>query len=99
MSTEKRLIPLRKRIIYAGDVFDSLMSEKKWSATEAAEFVKAFSVVDAVEVVHCCDCQKRTALNQDGYREPLLFCKHWKGHPMVDPTDFCSYGERRTDNE
>lgn len=28
-----------------------------------------------------------------------LFCERWKGHPEVDPTDFCSYGERRTDNE
>ena len=52
MANEKRLIPLNKRIVYAGDVFNSLMSEKKWSATEAADFLKAFRTVDAVEVVH-----------------------------------------------
>lgn len=52
MANEKRLIPLQKRIIYAGDVFNSLMSEKGWSVTETADFVKAFRTVDAVEVVH-----------------------------------------------
>lgn len=35
MVTEKWLIPLSKRIVYAGDVFNSLMTEKKWSVTEA----------------------------------------------------------------
>ena len=52
MANEKRLIPLQKRIIYAGDVFNYLMAEKRWSATEAAAFVKDFQTVDAVEVVH-----------------------------------------------
>lgn len=52
MANEKRLIPLRKRIIYAGDVFNSLIAEKKWSATEAADFVKELRTVDAAEVVH-----------------------------------------------
>lgn len=52
MANEKRLIPLNKRIIYGGDVFYSLMSEKNWSATEAADFVSAFRTVYAVEVVH-----------------------------------------------
>jgi hypothetical protein len=52
MATEKRLIPLQKRIVYAGDVFNSLMAEKGWSATEASDFMKVFRMVDAVEVVH-----------------------------------------------
>ena len=59
MANEKRLIPLQKRIVYAGDVFNSLMAEKKWSATETADFVKEFRVVDAVEVVRCKDCKHR----------------------------------------
>jgi hypothetical protein len=50
MANEKRLIPLNKRIIYGGDVFNSLMAEKGWSATEAADFVKEFRTVDAVEL-------------------------------------------------
>ena len=52
-------------------------------------------IVDAVEVVHCCDCQNCTVFQQFADSEVLLFCEKWKGHPLVDPTDFCSYGERR----
>lgn len=27
--------------------------------------------------------------------EVKWYCEKWKGHPMVDPTDYCSKGERR----
>lgn len=55
---------------------------------------------DATEsVVHCCDCRNCTVLIRQVDDEPLHFCEHWKGHPMVDPTDYCSKGERRTDHE
>lgn len=53
--------------------------------------------VDAVEVVRCCDCQNCTVFQQAPDSEVLLFCEKRKGHPMVDPTDFCSYGERKGD--
>ena len=62
------------------------------------EMIEAAPAVDAVEVVHCCDCTRCTVLVRQVDSEPLWFCEYWKGHPMVDPTDFCSYGERRTDN-
>ena len=52
---------------------------------------------DAVEVVRCCDCQNCTVFQQAPDSEVLLFCEKRKGHPMVDPTDFCSYGERKGD--
>lgn len=57
--------------------------------------LKEAPTVDAVEVVHCCDCQNCTAFQQFADSEVLLFCEKWKGHPLVDPTDFCSYGERK----
>lgn len=50
MENEKRLIPLHKRIVYGGDVFNALLTEKGWSATEAAEFIQGFRTADAVEV-------------------------------------------------
>ena len=75
-----------------------------WGYPEQAKAVRAVAkgiklekTVDAVEVVRCCDCQNCTSLIRSVDSEVLLFCEHWKGHPMVDPTDFCSYGERRTD--
>ena len=55
--------------------------------------------VDAVEVVRCRDCR--------WYNPELRICNlhsESKGEPNVgyvvgmEPDDFCSYGERRTDN-
>ena len=79
--------------------------ESHWWDTIRDEFDKARAklivqtcpTVDAVEVVHCCDCRNCTAFQQFADSEVILFCEKWKGHPKVDPTDFCSYGERRND--
>lgn len=51
-------------------------------------------IVDAVEVVRCKDCKHfdpEKALRPGG-----IWCGYWGTDP--DPDDFCSYGERRTDN-
>ena len=48
--------------------------------------------VDAVEVVRCKDCKH--------YNESEQGCDHFGYYshtPYVDEDDFCSYGERRTD--
>lgn len=50
MASERRLIPLQKRIICAWEVFAALM-KKGLSCTDAADFVKSIPTVDAVEVV------------------------------------------------
>lgn len=88
MATEKRLIPLSKRIVYAGDVFNSLMAEKKWAATEAADFIKEFRTVDAVIVVRCKDC----IYNQNGC------CTHSEIYDDTKyrPDYFCADAERRS---
>lgn len=54
-----------------------------------------FLIANGVEIpVHCCDCAKCiTHIDEVGCS--WLFCKRQKGTPMVDPTHFCSYGERR----
>lgn len=61
----------------------------------SAMWIAEAPTVDAVPVVHCCDCQNCSVLIREVDGETLLFCEHWRGHPMVDPTDFCSYGERK----
>lgn len=60
----------------------------------AVRIIKDAPTVDAVEVCRCKDCKR---------------CRPWKnkwgasGHQCklfgadIDPDDFCSYGERRTD--
>lgn len=49
------------------------------------------------EIIHCCECKFfRANMSPDGYIPKGAFefeCKHWNG--SCDPTDFCSYGERK----
>ena len=50
--------------------------------------------VDAVEVVRCKDCRYC-------YYDQIYFhywCERTTGSVLVEADDFCSYGERRTDN-
>lgn len=91
MVSKKRLIPLQKRVVYAGDVFNSLMAEKGWSVTEATDFVKVFQPVDVVEVVRCKDCTywDKATVNKHGF----LICPASGMDIMHD--DFCSFGERK----
>jgi hypothetical protein len=51
--------------------------------------------VDAVEVVRCKDCKHFVA--PQGV--PVCDCFYGLGFPKESGNDFCSYGERRTDNE
>lgn len=53
--------------------------------------------VDAVKVVRCKDC-KHLVLTKDGEHNPNdCVCDYWMCDGLTDD-DFCSYGERRTDN-
>ena len=51
------------------------------------------------KIIHCCECKFfRANMSPDGYIPKGAFefeCKHWNG--SCDPTDFCSYGERKPD--
>lgn len=50
---------------------------------------------DVVEVVRCKDCEYAKHNN----RCDALFCKLRKEATMVKAMDFCSYGERREDDD
>lgn len=49
--------------------------------------------VDAVPVVRCRDCKHMCRDNVG------VFCKVWHGYNGCGEDGFCSYGERRTDND
>jgi len=51
------------------------------------DFIESRPTVDAVEVVRCKDCKQ-----YNGHRYCTYFAE------AVLDNDFCSYGERRTDN-
>ena len=87
-----------KRLIYA-DVAKSVMEDCELWETEgeletAKTCIDLTPTVEAVEVVRCCDCVScKVILDNDCAAH--YHCKKRYGLPEVDPTDFCSYGERR----
>ena len=52
-------------------------------------------IANGVEIpVHCCDCASCKVI-RDNVGAGHWHCKKMYGFPEVDPTDFCSRGERR----
>lgn len=58
---------------------------------------------DIVEVVRCKDCVHKSCDNEwtdkDGKHHHFVQCVRHRFHLWHKPDDFCSYGERRCDNE
>ena len=73
---------------------DKICKTSIWETDEVVEFLENCSTVDAVPVIRCKDCMyciMDVASNE-------LWCDHCKGlSSVLLDTDFCSYGERRTD--
>lgn len=55
----------------------------------------AATVCDMVEVVRCCDCKYCETVIHSVIDEPKWFCTRMVRAFDVDPTSFCSYGERK----
>lgn len=55
------------------------------------------TAADVVEVVRCKDCKyyKQNPYSQEEDR----LCMSWSDWLPTDPEDFCSYGERKTEND
>lgn len=92
----EKLIKLISKVQDEGlDYSDYFTDSDSPNYIENSELAK-FLIANGVEIpVHCCDCLKCTVIVNQVDGEPILFCEHWKGYPKVDPTDFCSYGERK----
>ena len=54
------------------------------------------TTVDAVEVVRCKDCKHCIGTNASRTERACTTGVNWRA---VEPNHFCSYGERRTDND
>ena len=54
---------------------------------------------DFVEVVRCVKCKYRVTHTCPITGIKTLFCDYGISPVAVEPTHFCSYGERRTDND
>lgn len=56
-------------------------------------FVEEMPTIDAVPVVRCKDC-KRFVDNKEAF---VKYCSYGRGIKFVSENDFCSYGERKND--
>ena len=95
-----------KRLIDANALKESVMKEIRhyWNEGEGGYYlaedvipdIDLAPTVDAVEVVRCKDCKYRC--NGKDCDHPLLLSWSWGAIRNVKDDDFCSYGERK-DNE
>ena len=91
--SEKRLIDANALIALAGnDLWE-------YEVHQIEYYVSKTPTVDAVEVVRCKDCYwwntERKGINGECVCNRFSMFKHYSN--LTLPTDFCSYGERRTD--
>ena len=106
MANEKRLIDADRMAKAVLDAEKIIRSESNcyydigWAdaLSAVANKMKTMPTVDAVEVVRCKDCK---------HYKPQRQSAHWEGSTLyccrcttvkVKADDFCSYGERRTDD-
>lgn len=57
--------------------------------------VSDIPAADVVEVVRCCDCKHCETVIHSIVDEPKWFCTRMVKAFDVDPSSFCSYGERK----
>lgn len=68
---------------------------------DAYEIVQNAPTADVVEVVRCSECKYATEVEYLGCackNEKTPWCND-EFEVYMNPTDFCSYGERRTDDD
>jgi hypothetical protein len=65
------------------------------NANRIYEAIKGAPTADVVEVVRCCDCKYCEIVINSVIDEPQWFCTRMVRAFDVDPTSFCSYGERK----
>ena len=93
MANEKRLIDANA-LIRTLDQRDKKNSAYNLIMSVIIGIIDRQPTVDAVEVVRCCDCVSCKVI-LDNVGAGHWHCKKRYGFPEVDPTDFCSHGERR----
>lgn len=73
---------------------DKIVRSSIWETGEVVEFLEGSPTVDAVEVVRCKDCAK------EGTEQcPMVHRDSMFGNLYAEtkPMGFCSYGERKSD--
>lgn len=92
------MIGTAKRLIDA-DRLEKLVEKHRATYLFKEDVLAAIAkqpVVDAVEVVRCMDCNKEGTENCPMVHKDKLIGNLWA---ETKSTDFCSYGERRTEED
>lgn len=77
---------------------DMVMYETKRVFLSVVKMVELLPTADVVEVVRCCDCKYCETVIHSIIDEPKWFCTRMVRAFDVDPTSYCSYGERKEQN-
>lgn len=80
---------LRRRII----AFSTGSNTTYLTVENIVMMINKADTVDAVPVVRCKECEHMRRDNVG------VFCKVWHGYNGCGEDGFCSYGERRADND
>ena len=100
MANEKRLIDanaLKDRAIRVVTVKELGNKNHCYIKAVGTHEIDKAPTVDAVEVVRCKDCIHRHYVDMGEEIGAIGGCRLF-ATPMMTCNDFCSYGERRTDN-
>ena len=81
------------RLIDADVLRQTIESKIYWGGVGLLEAIDEAPIVDAVPVVRCKDCKHFVA------PQGVPVCDCFYGLGFANADDFCSYGERRTDDE
>lgn len=94
-----KYIELDAAIVVAFDMYPTISGEVL-TQFDAVDITEAFEKVPTVEVVRCEDCKHLTVHNSPTLYAYCEKCKY-RFEPFQTDTreHFCSYGERRTDND
>ena len=76
--------------------FDGMLETDTWSPCDVYGLIEILPSADAVEVVRCKDC-KWYKKNYSWNGKEFKICAREPTEPSRRPDDFCSYGERKTD--
>lgn len=92
---------MTKRVIYAEDALNNIARDKDYMSDVA--YIHARAAVNAAPTVEpkkgrCKDCIHRHYVDIGDEIGTIGGCGLF-GTPMMTCNDFCSYGERRTDDE
>ena len=101
---EKKYIELQKALNVCEMHYEHCLEMHDWSGDATADNIKrdieTIPIADVADVVRCKGCRYYSQSRNFG-GEIKMYCDKWSLDKLIytKPDDFCSYGERRTDDE